>query len=89
MYGITYMIRHYIAILRERSWCVLRDAPLRNSRYNIVNGRVVTIGLVRGDLISRRTPLLDTTHPSTIFYQLLLILASLRRHYERSLRMAM
>jgi hypothetical protein len=26
MYGISYMSRHYIAILRERSQCLLRDA---------------------------------------------------------------
>src|SRR5215469_5668418 len=32
-----------------------------------------------------RTTSLDTTHPSTVFYRLLLNLASLRRHYERSL----
>jgi hypothetical protein len=41
MYGSSYMFRHYIAILRERSWCLLRDAQLRSSRYNIVDGRVV------------------------------------------------
>jgi hypothetical protein len=32
MYGISYMFRHYVAILRERSWCLLRDAQLRSSR---------------------------------------------------------
>jgi hypothetical protein len=26
MYGIFYMFRHYIAIFRKRSWCLLRDA---------------------------------------------------------------
>jgi hypothetical protein len=36
------MFRHYIAILRERSYCLLRDAQLRSSRQNIVNGRVVS-----------------------------------------------
>jgi hypothetical protein len=41
MYAISYMFRHYIVILRERSWCLLRDALLRSSRYNIVDGRVV------------------------------------------------
>jgi hypothetical protein len=29
MYGSSYMFRHYIAILRERSQCLLRDAQLR------------------------------------------------------------
>jgi hypothetical protein len=32
MYGSYYMFRHYIAIFRERSECLLRDAPLRSSR---------------------------------------------------------
>jgi hypothetical protein len=32
MYGSCYMFRHFIAILRERSWCLLRDAQLRRSR---------------------------------------------------------
>jgi hypothetical protein len=32
MYGSSYVFRHYIAILRERSWCLLRDAQLRSSR---------------------------------------------------------
>jgi hypothetical protein len=47
MYGSSYMFRHYIAIFRKRSYCLLRDAELRSSRYNIVNGRVVFIGVVR------------------------------------------
>jgi hypothetical protein len=34
------MFRHYIAFLRERNYYLLRDAQL-NSRYNIVDGRVV------------------------------------------------
>jgi hypothetical protein len=46
MYGSYYMFRHYIAILRERSYCLLRDAQLRSSRYNIVDGRVVSSHLV-------------------------------------------
>jgi hypothetical protein len=37
MYGSSYMFRHYIAIFRERSYCLLRDAKLRSSRYNIVD----------------------------------------------------
>jgi hypothetical protein len=42
MYGRSYMFRHYIAIIRERSVYLLRDAELRSSRYNIVEGRVVS-----------------------------------------------
>jgi hypothetical protein len=41
---------------------------------------VVSINVVRGYLRSPRTTSLDTTHPSTIFYLLLLNSASLRRH---------
>jgi hypothetical protein len=44
------MFRHYIAILRERFYCLLRDAQLRSSRQNIVDGRVVSSDVVRGDL---------------------------------------
>src|SRR5215475_12809518 len=50
MYGSYYMFRHYIAILRERSWCLLRDVQLRSSRKNIVDGCVVSSDVVRGDL---------------------------------------
>jgi hypothetical protein len=32
MYGSSYMFRHYIAILRERSLCLLRDAQLSISQ---------------------------------------------------------
>jgi hypothetical protein len=32
MYGRSYMFRHYIAIIRERSQCLLRNAQLRSSR---------------------------------------------------------
>jgi cobalamin biosynthesis protein CobD/CbiB len=46
------MFRHYIAIFRERSECLLRDAQLRISRENIVDGRVVFSDVVRGDLRS-------------------------------------
>jgi hypothetical protein len=42
MYGSTYMNRHYIATFRERSLRFLRDAQLRSSRCNIVDGRVVS-----------------------------------------------
>jgi hypothetical protein len=49
MYGSSYMFRRYITILRERSYCLLRDAQLRSSRYNIVDGRVVSRDVVRFD----------------------------------------
>jgi hypothetical protein len=45
------MFRHYIAILRERSWSLLTDDQLRFSRLNIVDGCVVSRGFVRGDLV--------------------------------------
>src|SRR5215510_15870735 len=47
MYGNSYMFRHYIAIFRERSYCLLRDAQLRSSRQNIVDVRVVSSDVVR------------------------------------------
>jgi hypothetical protein len=59
VYGSYYTFQHYIAILRERFYCLLRDAQLRSSRQNIVDGRVVSSDMVR-------------TRPSTIFYRLLL-----------------
>jgi hypothetical protein len=58
MYGSSYVFQHYIAIFRERSYCLLRDAQLMSN-------------VVRGELRSLSTTLLDTTRPSTIFYQLL------------------
>jgi hypothetical protein len=36
------MFRHYIAILRKRSYSLLRDAQMRSSLSNIVDGRVVS-----------------------------------------------
>jgi hypothetical protein len=48
------VFRHYIAIFRERSLCLLIDAQLRSSRKNIVDGRVVSSDVVR------------FTHPVTI-----------------------
>src|SRR5215510_14579466 len=47
MYGSSYMFRLYIAIFRERSWCLLRDAQLRSSRQIIVDARVVSSEVVR------------------------------------------
>jgi hypothetical protein len=52
MYGRSYMFRHYIAIFRERSYCLLRDVKLRSCRWNIVDGHVVSSDVVRGDLRS-------------------------------------
>jgi hypothetical protein len=51
MYGSSYMFRHYIAIFRERSYCLLRDAQLRSSRQNIVDGRVVSSDVLRKHII--------------------------------------
>jgi hypothetical protein len=68
MYGSSYMFWHYIAIPRERSYCLLRCSIEEQS---IVDGRVVSSDVVRGDLR------LDTTDPSTIFYRLLLKLVYL------------
>jgi hypothetical protein len=48
MYGSSYMFRHYIAISRERSLCLLRDSQLRSNRQNIVDGRVEPSDVVRG-----------------------------------------
>jgi hypothetical protein len=46
------MFWHYIAIFREHSWYLLRDAQLRSSRQNIVDGRVVSCDV--GEVISDR-----------------------------------
>src|SRR5215467_9718368 len=70
MYGSSYMFRHYIAIFRERSLCLLRDAQLRSS---VVPSDVVfCLVLCLGTWCAPRTTSLDTTRPSTIFYRLLL-----------------
>jgi hypothetical protein len=58
MYGSSYMFRHFIAILREHSWCFLRDAQLRSSRKNILDGRVVSNDVVRAHHVPRHnTPI--------------------------------
>jgi hypothetical protein len=58
MYGISYMFRHYFAIFRERSQCLLRDAQLRSSRLNIVDGRVVSRSeIATHHVIRHNTPL--------------------------------
>jgi hypothetical protein len=43
------MIQNYIAFLRERSYCLLRDAQLTSRRKNIVGGCVVSRDVVHGD----------------------------------------
>src|SRR5215471_12565638 len=48
MYGSFCIFRHYIAIFREGLKYLLRYAQLRSSRYNIVDGRVVSSDVVRG-----------------------------------------
>jgi hypothetical protein len=52
MHGSSYMFRHYIAIFRERSQCLMRDAQL-SSRYNIVDGRVVSSDVVSTHHVKR------------------------------------
>jgi hypothetical protein len=47
------MIRHYIAIFRKRTYCLLRDAQLRSSRQNIVDGCVVSSEVVREHHVTR------------------------------------
>jgi hypothetical protein len=49
------MLRHYIAIFKEPSYCLLRDAQLGSSRWNIVDGR--------GDLRSPCTTSLKNNTP--------------------------
>jgi hypothetical protein len=60
MYGSSNMFRHYIVILRERFYCLLRDAQLRSSRQNIVVGRVVSSDVVH-------TPLCFATGKKKLF----------------------
>jgi hypothetical protein len=47
MYGIYYLFRHYIAILRDHSYCLLRDSQLRSSPQNILDGGVLFSVVVR------------------------------------------
>jgi hypothetical protein len=64
MFGSSYMFRHYFAILRESAQCILRDAQLKSSRQNIVDGRVVSSDVVRGELVGYAAqffPLFSTT----------------------------
>jgi hypothetical protein len=53
MDGISYMFRHYIAILSERSQCLLRDAELRRSRFIFVVGRVVSSDVLHENHVTR------------------------------------
>jgi hypothetical protein len=46
MYGSSYMFQHYIAIPREHSYSLLRDAQLKSSQQNTVDGRVVSSDVV-------------------------------------------
>jgi hypothetical protein len=64
MYGSSYMFRHYIAILKERSKCLLKDAQLRSSRWNIVDGRVVSTEVVRAHHVTRPNILSTAPHLS-------------------------
>src|SRR5215468_3574692 len=48
MYGSFCMFRHYIAIFRKGFQCLLRDAQLRSSRQNIVDGCAVSSDVVTG-----------------------------------------
>src|SRR5215469_8829803 len=58
MCGSSFMFRHYIAIFRERSKCLLKDAQLSSSRQNIVDGRVVSSDVVRSAHVTRHnTPI--------------------------------
>jgi hypothetical protein len=48
MYSSSYMFRNYIAIFRERSYCLLRDAQLRgfhayiNEMHGLSSKNVIT-----------------------------------------------
>src|SRR5215510_5286297 len=72
MYGSSYMFRPYIAIFRERSYCLLRDAQLRSSRYNIVDGRDVSSDVRSAHHVTRHnTPIHNilSTAPQLSIYQ--------------------
>jgi hypothetical protein len=55
MYGSSYMFRKYIAIFRERSYCLLRDSQLMSSRKNTVDERVVSSDVVRAHAHSQNS----------------------------------
>jgi hypothetical protein len=53
MYNSSYMFRHYMANIRERSSGLRREAQVRNSRSNIGEGRVVSRDVVRPHHVTR------------------------------------
>jgi hypothetical protein len=77
IYHVCFVIRSWINTKCSAFQCH-EENFLRKTKYR----------LAYEDWCVRITPL-DTTRPSTIFYRLLLNWTSLRRHQERSLRMAM
>jgi hypothetical protein len=80
MCGRCYMFRHYIAIFRERSWCLLIDAQLRSSRENIVDGRVVSSEGHETYVVLYLFVPFTVLNPSTVdwFVELLVIITTLR-----------
>ena len=76
MCGSFCMFRQYIAIFREGFLCLLRDAQLRSSRKNIVDGRVVSSDVVRSahHVTRKNTPvhnILSTASQLSIFQKAL------------------
>jgi hypothetical protein len=67
-----------ILVVRRDTWSEFHTGTAR------ILGTAVNIQSPR-----KSTTSLNTTRPSTVFYRLLLNWASLRRHQERSLKMAM
>jgi hypothetical protein len=66
MFSSSYMFRQYITIFMELSYCLLRDAELRSSRQNIVDGRVVSSDVMRGDLRLGALPEDDNDMPKHV-----------------------
>ena len=85
----------WMGVLCVVTWCApsttsLDNTPIHNilstaSQLSIPQKALETLP-EDGNVMPKyapRTASLDTTHPSTVFYRLLLNWASLRRHYER------
>jgi hypothetical protein len=53
MCGISYMFRHYIAIVRERSECLVWGGGVWGGGADIVVGRVGSSDVVLGDRIPK------------------------------------